>query len=115
MKTVLELLLAAKALIADKKNWTQGASARNKHNNPCQTESMDAVCFCSLGALARVTPYGSRNAVKLQADAITYLYKALPTPSLASFNDHHTHEEVMEVWDKAIYLAKQDEAGGRLI
>lgn len=51
----VEVLIAARALIADPKNWTQGAYARqtDQFGDYAEVLSPDAKCFCALGALAR--------------------------------------------------------------
>lgn len=112
MKTS-EALIQAKALIADPKNWTQGAYARNENGDRRWSNDEDAVCFCSLGAMSRVTTQlEDRN--DCRGNDIYYfgtriLETAMEEP-VSIFNDEHDHSEVMAAWDKAIEVAKQAEA-----
>lgn len=50
--TVKEVLIAARAKIADPANWTQGACARDVCGGKTFSSNNNAVCWCSLGALA---------------------------------------------------------------
>ena len=103
---ISEKLEAAKALIADPKNWTQDTYARDVHGEPTSPESMDAVCWCSLGALKKTDSYLEGAGLLLRS--ISGVSKH---PFIPSFNDTRTHEEVMAMWDRAIELAKSDEDG----
>lgn len=115
-----ELLKAAKRLIEKQSNWTQKAYARNDEDIPIDSDSPNAVCFCSLGALHKTLgKYDKTFNYKYQQlfdAAYGYLDKAIelvgakdlaPTISVASYNDTYSHSEVMAVWDKAIELAEK--------
>lgn len=129
MKTV-ELLKAGRALIADPKNWTKGAYARDSnevspegarygiHVNAAQPS---AVCWCSAGALKHFTQswdedYGP-SPIRHMERMECYAYKCLlntvkentPYCSVESFNDseHTTHAKVLEIWDLAIARAER--------
>jgi hypothetical protein len=99
-----QLLIQAKALITDPEHWTQGVYART-HKDGQDTNSYhpEAVCFCSLGALHRVT----KDPLTFEAYymAKRRLSKAMGHQSIAGFNDTHPHAEVMVAWDEAIALA----------
>lgn len=101
MKTS-EILIKAKEVITDPKNWTQGKFARNALGKTACPTDFDAVCFCSLGALKRI---GKSSSFHLQLR----LNEAVGG-SIVDYNDSHTHEQVMEVWDKAIAKAIADES-----
>lgn len=106
MKTS-EILIKAKAIISNPDKWTQGAFARNYDGEEVSPISSQAVCFCSIGALkASVGKDQSEVTMFYLVNARDYLMKATPDGYIAVFNDEHTHEEVMAVWDKAIKLAK---------
>jgi hypothetical protein len=96
----LEDLKAARELISDPSRWTQGAAARNDAGNETNSTSPDATCFCSLGAITKVVgaPGERRRVVK------NLLREGLPEGHsyIAVFNDTHTHEEVLAVFDRAI-------------
>lgn len=115
MKTS-EFLIKAKSLIADPKHWTQEHYARDNEGNICYWDDSGAVCFCSVGALYETSGYthqGSRNGIHpvdpLLTRAYTYLDDAIGYTSIPLFNDKHTHEQVMQMWDKAIAQAIADE------
>lgn len=106
MNTV-EILQAAKAKIADPKNWTQDFYAKDEEGNNIHGNEPRATCFCSLGALESVVGishmrggWQSKFVKPLDAAA-----KARGFSNIAYCNDGSTHEEVMAVWDKAIELA----------
>jgi hypothetical protein len=51
--SLLENLIAARALIADREHWCQGANAQADTGAPVNIDSPDAYCFCANGALGR--------------------------------------------------------------
>ena len=105
-----ELLIKAKAVIADPKHWTQDVYAKDAEGRATKTLSPDAACWCSLGALEKVAPgedtHSTRSAAAgyLLNVSIECGYTGIP-----DFNDNSSHEAVMKAWDKAIKLAKEDE------
>ena len=105
-----ELLIKAKAVIADPKHWTQGQYAKDVKGYSTGPSTPDAVCWCSLGALHAVAheehTYDARFAATryLSDVAAECGYIGIP-----DFNDNSSHEAVMKAWDKAIKLAKEDE------
>jgi hypothetical protein len=104
LNTPQTVLINAKALIADPKNWTQGVFARNADGYSTGVHEEDAICFCTLGAIA----VAGDNQKWAQQIAINTLSKIITVNasndavSVGAFNDTHTHEEVMELFDKAI-------------
>lgn len=108
MKTVTQILVAAKALIANPVNWTQGAGARNLVGQSVPVLSDEAHSFCSLGALDKALSVRDHSP-GMDEKAYSFLGKSAANVSISLFNDRHSHEEVMEMWDKAIHLAKQAE------
>ena len=96
-----ETLIRAKAVIEDPKNWTQGQYARKSNMDVTSVEDENATCFCSIGALSKI---GGLN-----CDLMMYLIQ-YANGGIAEYNDTHTHEQVMEVWDKAIAKAIADES-----
>ena len=96
--TTLEILEAARALIAEPEHWCQGAQALDATGTVRRPCSRLAVRWCSLGATDRVTRYKG-----IRAD--NALYSALGMPpdiGIANFNDSHTHAEVLDLFDRAI-------------
>ena len=97
MNETKQTLINAKALISDPKKWTQGASARTACGAETLTKSHEAVCFCSIGAIARVSTHHT-----FTNNAIDVFKKANDIPYISTFNDNHSHADVMEAFDKAI-------------
>lgn len=95
-----EILRKAKALIDTPEKWTQKAIARESLGIVVKFDAHNATRLDSLGALARVDFY---NVGK----PIGYLNQAMG--NIVTFNDTHTHAEVMAKWDEAIALAEADE------
>ena len=98
-------LRAAKALIDTPEKWCKLSVAEDANGNPVDPESSQACCFCSHGAVRRVT----RSTYDRLA-AFKALEQATPRPwwhrtsNVTSFNDHPyaTHADVMALFDRAI-------------
>lgn len=99
MKTAKQILIEARAKIADPEHWTQGAFARNYTGSPCPARSGTAVRWCAVGAVL-VFSYeeGLRQS---RAAELAALHDAMER-DIADFNDTHTHEEVIAAFDRAI-------------
>lgn len=110
MTQVTQILQAARDLIAKPENWTQDDFARAADGSGVAPHSDEAVCWCSLGAINKVSPPVEDNQTKKLAKIL--LRNAMGT-SIAAFNDTHTHEEVIAAWDETIKLAKEDENENR--
>jgi hypothetical protein len=86
-----EALVKAKSLIDTPEKWIQGDAKVKYADGSCR--------YCSVGAIYEINSKG-----------MVYLRSALINinggDSVATYNDNHTHEEVMALWDKAIELAK---------
>ena len=93
MQTTKKTLVAARAIIANEENWTQGAYAKDKDGSSIGVNYSNAVCFCSSGAIRKITidPF----------DAMAVLRNHMED-SIIDFNDGHTHKEVLAAWDEAI-------------
>lgn len=106
---VISHLSAMRNLLADPKSWTQGASARNKWGGVELSFSPSAVCWCLIGASARIDG-------RLFSDmrSIDAMIRALPDgfSDVVAFNDAETttHADVLAVIDRAIALAKEEAA-----
>lgn len=105
-KKIADVLKEAKALIIDPENWTQGCLYRNAIGDQLQNHEVDFACkFCTLGALIKAE--GSIFG-KARYFFGTVFDEFAEEPGLISeFNDSHTHEEVMEMWDKVIAAAEK--------
>lgn len=98
-----EQLKAAKALIEKPENWLQG---KYSDKNGIQ----ESTCFCSVGAIHRVLGNGAhapdRNALTQAVGKVM----GTDYTDVTTYNDTHSHAEVMTMWDKAINLLEAEEA-----
>lgn len=97
--TTLEILVAARALIADPARWTQMANARSVRGRSVLIKSPSAVAFCALGACYRVAPLHST------AEAVWALDSAAESAGQYStlyLNDNADHAAVLRMFDLAI-------------
>lgn len=106
-----------RALSKIKKNWIQGASARNKKGDVVPTHSPNAVSFCAVGAIQASIPLSFGNYfIKLGCfkllEKAKSIYSTNPIDSIIAWNDVHgrTKEEVIKTFEKAIKLALKEEA-----
>lgn len=120
--TVITLLVAGRALIAEPGTWTQGSHAKDARGEPCDVESDDAVRWCAHGALdcAAMRAYGCPHETLIEnfckvpeyMEAREALYrvtkrqssKRSTVPGLMQYNDHPftTQADVLAVFDRAI-------------
>ena len=89
-----DVFLAAYALISDPEKWTQRRYATTADGDHVYGYDKMAVCFCSIGALQCAS--GSHHYDDEGAQSV---FRALnDDESIATFNDLHTHPEVMDLW-----------------
>lgn len=97
MKTALEILKEARAIIATPGKWTKGEFARDKEGNKVGICSPDASQFCAVGAI---------NRIGRAAGDVTFARAAFleAEPAGVWFNDHPntTHADVLAAFDRAI-------------
>jgi len=93
------------ALIEKPERWTQGASARRANDSITDASSDDACKWCVEGAFERV----------MQAPEQLYFgnLMALLGTTPHTFNDSHTHAEVLQLLKDAIARAPVREAEGK--
>lgn len=102
MSNTAEILKKARELIKDPENWTQKACARDKYGYEVEVDSKEAYCFCTIGAIAKVSGRST------DGDARNVLRDIIGgSRSIANFNDGHTHPQVLDVFDRAIALAER--------
>jgi len=99
MKSPLELLVEARALIAEEDHWTRYEGTRDVNDAPVSTLSKNAVKFCGLGALDRVSFGVYRECKEI---AYAELLKAAEVRSFGKFNDESLHKAVLAAYDRAI-------------
>jgi hypothetical protein len=103
---VHELLTRAQDLIRDPEAWIQGEFALDSQGYLASPESEHATCFCSLGALFHAEPTltDDRRTARSILNRASKLVAGFEI-TVPNFNDNHTHEVVMAMWDKARELA----------
>jgi hypothetical protein len=97
---IKKALIEARALIEDSKHWTQGANARDSYGRIIMQNSPNACLFCANGALLKIC----QDTLPI-AHVISYLDREIVEnghQSLFSYNDTHTHSEVLKLFDQAI-------------
>lgn len=97
---VSKVLIAARAVIADPKNWTKGSFAKDANGHKRYAIAPEAVCWCALGAVMRV------GANDVLFGAACYWLDGAAGTWMGGYNDAHTHAEVLEVFDRAIASAE---------
>ncbi len=94
----VDILIAARAKIADPKHWIQKVMARLSDGTATSAFDPCATCWCSAGVIGSLTAGDSST----QYQAIRLLSHAMGD-NLVEFNDSHTHAEVLAAFDKAIH------------
>lgn len=89
MGSAHEVLKEVRALIADPADWCQGAIDEPKPGGGMR--------HCSIGALGCAANWGAEIAAAKAA-----LYDVIGLSSIATYNDHHSHECVLAAFDAAI-------------
>jgi len=106
-----EILVAGRDLLSNPDHWIKKTLARSKNGEKCDPTEARATCFCTIGAIHKVVGSGQKS---LKLEVVGYLIKALDerkhrvSAIVVAFNDHPTtkHSDVLELWDKAIELAR---------
>ena len=108
--TALELLQRGRELISELDHWTKGWYAKTLKDERTSLSSSDAHSFCSLGALHKAYETNAEETRSTRnLDAARLFLQEEMNFSIAGFNDHHTHAEVLAAWDRAIQRAKDAE------
>jgi hypothetical protein len=128
IRTTVEFLTLAKALIENEKRWGMGMNFSGVVFMPFNTETLNRqallsgnYCMCSQGAalFLNIILTGSFYTGRLETEALRYLNEAAKEESkgdedcetIVLFNDRHPggHDAVMRVWNLAIAMAKRNE------
>jgi hypothetical protein len=97
----VEILKAARELIAKPERWTRGYVARAGAVPLTSAMDVGATCWCAMGAVDK-----SAGGPDFSAPALDLLYPMLPGCGIAEFNDSHDHAEVLSLFDRAIASAQ---------
>lgn len=115
---VLKAITKARGLVKAPGDWCQGAMARNDKGHRVDLRSPDACQYCAYAALAKVcydldpgTPGDEAHdlhheALLVMQDALVALDAEGPNErSIVVFNDRRKHEDVLNLFDKAIEIS----------
>lgn len=111
--TTLEVLIAARELIADEKRWCVGQSALKADGFPCQSQDPEAVRWCAIGAPRKFCGR-SEEGDRLWFEVVDALRSVSGESSPAfDVNDRQGHAATLAMFDRAISAsrAKAKEAG----
>lgn len=108
METV-EILTKARELISDESRWTKNDYAADNVGYVVEFSDPRACAFCALGAILRVVEAKDDNdPTAREADRLLVRAIGGTVPyDVAVFNDTHSHGEVLDLFDRAIALAKE--------
>lgn len=105
-----EILKKAKEVISNKNNWCQEILCADDNYNGVDIEK--ATKFCAYGALSKVLnnskPVIYNIFVNYLRDASNELFNTTVV-SLVNDSPKYGHKCILEIYDKAIELAKKDE------
>lgn len=94
----IEVLRAARELISDSARWTKGTSARDINGQKCEISR--GVSWCALGAADKFS--AGRGAAGAALHAALASMPGNELRMVTSYNDSHTHAEVLALFDRAI-------------
>lgn len=116
MKTALEILREARALISNPENWTRRTFARDASGVKVYARSPNADQFCAIGAVMHVTGTAipALTVPGTPGREAWHLLESGFGGSIAPRNDCWTHEKVLRGFDRAIALAEEQSEGAPL-
>lgn len=91
--TPREILLAVLELLRDPARWTQGAARRDAMGRSVSSDHK-AVSWCILGAVSKCSAAPDGGTYPSRFDAFRLVREACGG-TVATFNDTHTHSEVV--------------------
>jgi hypothetical protein len=97
-----EVLIAARALIADREHWTQGTYARDNVGAPCGALSARAYAFCFDGAVMCSAGSAGNESYIRSSNALAAAAKKLYGVTHIVLNDEGFHEKGLNCFDLAI-------------
>ena len=119
MDIEMKILKEAREIITPEDRWTKGVLARDKQGDAISPDSIEAVCFCAMGAIDKAAymqeyPLSSDvpdiGAGEIAAEVICLLGEEVNrryrggTISVNAWNDDPstTHKDVLKMFDRAI-------------
>lgn len=107
-ESTIEILEKARGLITDRYNWTRGSYARDDTGEVCNVDDPKSVCWCTLGAISKVSERDLKKEHRATLAIQNFLDGTYGFSHVARFNDNHSHEEVLSVFDMTILGLKGD-------
>ncbi len=106
--STMDALIALKTLLAEPPSWTKGKSARNAEGNRTEPTRDDAVCWCLLGAIYRITNYDCNLFIVIN----NIMRGLVNNTAITAYNDNPTttHADILKLIDAAIEQQKSKEA-----
>lgn len=98
--TPLQILRKARKILTPKGAWTRGALARDSLGIQVDPKSESAACWCSVGALHRVTERGDAKSRSKAWDVL----QDIAISDLDEWNDteHRRQDQVLLLYSRAI-------------
>lgn len=108
----LKVLRGARQLISKEENWTQQVCARDANGLEVGPTVAEACSWCTVGAISYSIQQTDRivDGRRWVTGLISGIIKEMrpyAQGEVAHFNDHHTHQEVLEVFDQMIFHVEQ--------
>ena len=100
--TSADILRAARARIADPKNWTTNHFAKTRSGMHVFGDSPYAVCWCAIGALQAE----GKGYCTAEGDLLHSASRELFGSDPEWINDNGDHPAVLRIYDRAIELAE---------
>lgn len=98
----LEILTAVRELLSDPARWVQNTHAVDGHGKPCSARSERAAQWCLLGALNKCGTLPNGLMYDGYGKAAQRLFDAT-RGGIATYNDTHTHDEIMSLLHSVTY------------
>jgi hypothetical protein len=106
--TPIEILTQARDLIADESSWTTGVAARDMWSHEEPPESIDAVCWCAVGALWKIG--GQSCYIDSALGMLVHSCLTLYNKEIDETNDELGHSAIIAAYNHAIKeLSIEDE------
>ena len=100
-----QLLIGARALIADRAAWTRGVFARSEQGHSIAWDDSAARKWCAVGALRRTAldlVHDPEQAERIAGDVETAICRGRWLRSLVVLNDFSSHKRVLAFLDRVI-------------
>ena len=102
--TAIDILEAARELIAEPEHWLQGDVRARANNRPVGPNHPLANKFTLTAAIERVTSPLDRQAINKAVHALSIAMQTLGggAQAFSDYNNTHTHAEILRLLDAAI-------------